>query len=176
MCWYHRFWGVVPSRYYPLMGVVSLRDYPVFLEPQLVHGGLGVTLGRHRADRGDDALVLETLQRAGEVGAAGDAAAVVQAAAVAGGDALEELVEGDRVGALLEAERAPHDVERDPQLRLGEVTHHLVEKDVRDLRVVRFRETLEPIAFARAVHTNARNALTPIRAFATLCLAEGTGG
>ena len=176
MRWYYRFWGVVPLRYYPLMRVVSLCDYLILFEPQLIDGRLGITFGRHRTDSGNETLVLETLQRAGEVGAAGDAAAVIQAAAIAGGDALEELVEGDGVRTLLEAEGASHDVERDAQLRLGEVTHHLVEEDVRNLRIVRFGEPREPIAVARVVHANARNVLTPIRAFATLSLAEGTGG
>ena len=67
----------------------------------------------------DDALVAQPFEAAGD-GGFGEAGAVIEHPAVAGGDPGDHLGERNGISVPLEAEGAPDDVEQHPQLGVAQ--------------------------------------------------------
>ncbi len=79
----------------------------------------------------DDAPRLQLVERAQEDRPVLDAGALVELAAVAGGDAVLELAQADGVGALAEARGPAHDVEQRLQGCFPQVGRYVVEHPIR---------------------------------------------
>ncbi len=79
----------------------------------------------------DDAPRLQLVERAQQDRAVLDAGALVELAAVAGGDAVLELAQADGVGALAEARGPAHDVEQGFERRFRQVRRYVVEHPIR---------------------------------------------
>jgi len=79
----------------------------------------------------DDAPRFELVERTQEDRPVLDAGALVELAAVAGGDAVLELAQADGVGALAEARGPAHDVEQGFEGRFRQVRRYLVEHPIR---------------------------------------------
>jgi len=79
----------------------------------------------------DDAPRFELIERAQEDRPVLDAGALVELAAVVGGDAVLELAQADGVGELAEARGAAHDVEQRLQGRFPQVGRDVVEHPIR---------------------------------------------
>ena len=90
----------------------------------------------------DDAHPFERLERRAQRGPVADAATLVKDTAVAGDDAAEELIKGDGVVVLLEAERPPNDVQQRLELGLAELGQEAVKDHI---RYRRGRRVLKPV-------------------------------
>jgi hypothetical protein len=79
----------------------------------------------------DDAPRFELVERAQEDRPVLDAGALVELAAVAGGDAVLELAQADGVRELAEARGPAHDVEQSFEGRFRQVRRYVVEHPIR---------------------------------------------